>query len=226
VIDILQEFKEHVAKMGKQTRHVILLMHSDNLLTGIRNSLRDPDLVLPTIISGLTVYFDRSLGANLLYRFERPQYAEIRKAYVTGPKVQVGQEKDMSSVYGAEHLLRMLGMFSALLDWIAWRGLLTDCSAGSELATDGSQLDDGWGEHRVGERLCERTALVRVCFSLSCLTGWLTNDTASLRLSVIGYSSQSIKVRVYSIRISRGRNLFSPLSLIFLLEGFTVLGTG
>ncbi|KAF8550704.1 MRG-domain-containing protein [Imleria badia] len=90
VIEILQEFKEYVAKMGKQT------------------SLRDPDLVLPTIISGLTVYFDRSLGANLLYRFERPQYAEIRKAYVTGPKVQVGQEKDMSSVYGAEHLLRML----------------------------------------------------------------------------------------------------------------------
>lgn len=121
MIEILQEFKEHVAKLGKQTRHVIILVSSDNLLTGVRNSLRDPDLVLPTIISGLTVYFDRSLGANLLYRFERPQYAEIRKAYVTGPKVQVGQEKDMSSVYGAEHLLRMLGMFSALLDWNAWR---------------------------------------------------------------------------------------------------------
>ncbi|KIJ67400.1 hypothetical protein HYDPIDRAFT_173943 [Hydnomerulius pinastri MD-312] len=90
VVEILQEFKEHVIKMGKQT------------------SLRDPDLVLPTIISGLTVYFDRSLGANLLYRFERPQYAEIRKAYVTGPKVQVGQEKDMSAIYGGEHFLRML----------------------------------------------------------------------------------------------------------------------
>jgi len=128
--------------------------------------LRDPDLVLPTIISGLTVYFDRSLGANLLYRFERPQYAEMRKAYVTGPKVQVGQEKDMSSIYGAEHLLRMLGMFSTVFDWIAWRGFLTDCS--SEFATDGGRLDDGWGEHRVGERLCERAALVRACLSLSC----------------------------------------------------------
>ncbi|KAF8452049.1 MRG domain-containing protein [Boletus edulis BED1] len=84
------QFKEHVAKMGKQT------------------SLRDPDLVLPTIISGLTVYFDRSLGANLLYPFERPQYVEIRKTYVTGPTVKVGQEKDMSSIYAAEHLLRML----------------------------------------------------------------------------------------------------------------------
>ncbi|KAF9221057.1 MRG-domain-containing protein [Gyrodon lividus] len=90
VVEILQEFKEYIMRMGKQT------------------NLRDPDLVLPTIISGLTVYFDRSLGANLLYRFERPQYAEIRKAYVTGPKVQVGQEKDMSAIYGAEHLSRML----------------------------------------------------------------------------------------------------------------------
>jgi mortality factor 4-like protein 1 len=73
------------------------------------SSLREPELVLPTIISGLQVYFDRSLGANLLYRFERPQYAEIRKQYVTGPKVLVGKEKDMSAIYGAEHLLRMLG---------------------------------------------------------------------------------------------------------------------
>lgn len=90
VVDILQEFKDHVLGLGKGT------------------TLREPELVLPTIISGLQVYFDRSLGANLLYRFERPQYAEIRKQYVTGPKVQVGQEKDMSAIYGAEHLLRML----------------------------------------------------------------------------------------------------------------------
>lgn len=73
------------------------------------NSLRDPELVVPTIVSGLQVYFDRSLGANLLYRFERPQYAAIRKQYVTGPKVLVGKEKEMKAVYGAEHLLRMLG---------------------------------------------------------------------------------------------------------------------
>jgi hypothetical protein len=72
-------------------------------------SLKDPDTILPTIISGLQIYFDRSLGSNLLYRFERPQYAEVRKKYVTGPKVQLGQEKEMSSIYGAEHLLRMLG---------------------------------------------------------------------------------------------------------------------
>jgi len=69
---------------------------------------------LPTIVSGLKCYFDRSLGANLLYRFERQQYADVRKQYITGPKVIVGQEKAMSAVYGAEHLLRMIGMLSFL----------------------------------------------------------------------------------------------------------------
>ena len=71
--------------------------------------LKDPKVLMPTIVAGLQTYFDRALGANLLYRFERPQYAEIRKKYVTGPTVQVGQEKEMSAIYGAEHFLRMLG---------------------------------------------------------------------------------------------------------------------
>lgn len=73
--------------------------------------LRDPKTLLPTIIAGLQTYFDRALGANLLYRFERPQYSEMRKQYVTGQKVIIGQEKEMSGVYGAEHLLRMLGAY-------------------------------------------------------------------------------------------------------------------
>ncbi|KAG5634164.1 hypothetical protein H0H81_003101 [Sphagnurus paluster] len=79
--------------------------------------LRDPELLIPTIISGLTVYFDRSLGANLLYRFERPQFAEMRRLHKTGQHVVPGQEKEPSAVYGAEHLLRMLvslpGMISS-----------------------------------------------------------------------------------------------------------------
>lgn len=81
----------------------------DVRLTSTPSSVRDPKVLLPTIIAGFQTYFDRALGANLLYRFERPQYAEIRRQYITGPKVIVGQEKEMSSIYGAEHLLRMLG---------------------------------------------------------------------------------------------------------------------
>jgi len=89
VAEILHDFQEFVLSQGN-------------------SELRDPTVLLPTVISGLQVYFDRSLGANLLYRFERPQYAEIRKRFVTGPNVKVGTEKEMSAVYGAEHLLRMI----------------------------------------------------------------------------------------------------------------------
>jgi mortality factor 4-like protein 1 len=66
--------------------------------------------MLPTIISGIQCYFDKALGSNLLYRFERLQYSDIRKRYWTGQDVVVGvTEKEMSCIYGAEHLLRMLG---------------------------------------------------------------------------------------------------------------------
>jgi hypothetical protein len=109
------------------------------------------------VISGLQVYFDKSLGANLLYRFERPQYAEIRKRYITGPKVIIGQEKEMSAIYGAEHLLRMLGMFS--------RPSCAACVATdlrvSEPPTDGNYVLNGPRICELVERLCERTTLVR-----------------------------------------------------------------
>lgn len=86
----------------------LLQEYSKYVLT-LEKSPLQPQTLLPTIISGLQLYFDRSIGANLLYRFERPQYAEVRKMYVTGLHVELGQEKDMSAVYGAEHLLRMIG---------------------------------------------------------------------------------------------------------------------
>ncbi|PPQ71165.1 hypothetical protein CVT26_011026 [Gymnopilus dilepis] len=70
--------------------------------------LKEPKLVIQTVIDGLTVYFDRALGSNLLYRFERIQYAGVRKEHWTGQHVVIGTEKEMSFIYGAEHLLRML----------------------------------------------------------------------------------------------------------------------
>ncbi|KAI0808081.1 MRG-domain-containing protein [Fomes fomentarius] len=90
VVELLEEFKQYVLSQASSTQ------------------LKDPQVLLPTIVAGLQTYFDRALGANLLYRFERPQYAEVRKRYVNGPTVQVGQEKEMSAIYGAEHFLRML----------------------------------------------------------------------------------------------------------------------
>ena len=56
--------------------------------------------LLSEIISGITLYFDKALGNNLLYRFERAQYVEQKRA---------NTDKPMSEVYGAEHLLRLFG---------------------------------------------------------------------------------------------------------------------
>ncbi len=104
-------------------------------------SLRDPQVVLPTIVSGLQVYFDKALGSNLLYRFERPQYADIRKRYVTGPTVQVSQEREMSSIYGAEHLLRMIGPSP-----LSSGAEPTANSGASEFTSDGGRVYHGPGE--------------------------------------------------------------------------------
>ncbi|KAJ3860899.1 MRG-domain-containing protein [Lentinula novae-zelandiae] len=71
-------------------------------------SLPTPALLTHTICSGLQIYFDRSCGMSLLYRFERHQYAEVRKKYITGPQVKESSDIEMSSIYGGEHLLRML----------------------------------------------------------------------------------------------------------------------
>ncbi|KIY48324.1 MRG-domain-containing protein [Fistulina hepatica ATCC 64428] len=89
VEQILAEFEEYVKK--EQPSH-----------------LREPTVLISSITSGLQIYFDRALGSNLLYRFERPQYATVRERYITGQQVIIGQEREMSAVYGAEHLLRMI----------------------------------------------------------------------------------------------------------------------
>lgn len=54
--------------------------------------------ILEEILAGIRLYFDRSLGNILLYRFERQQYLDIRRQH---PK------KEASEIYGAEHLIRL-----------------------------------------------------------------------------------------------------------------------
>lgn len=83
--------------------------------------------VLSEILAGLRLYFDKSLAQNLLYRFEREQYVQMRKQH--GPKAREDEPKpvrrgrasqqeapvnaagqldlEASDMYGAEHLLRL-----------------------------------------------------------------------------------------------------------------------
>ena len=48
-------------------------------LNNHRPSLTEPNLILPTIISGRLCYFDRACGPNLIFANEWAQFAEVRK---------------------------------------------------------------------------------------------------------------------------------------------------
>lgn len=73
------------------------------------------DDLLSEIITGLKSYFDKSLGNILLYRFERQQYTDLKRQ---------NSELVPSDVYGAEHLLRLFGMwffFTVYFVWQLWK---------------------------------------------------------------------------------------------------------
>lgn len=56
------------------------------------------------ILNGIRCYFDKSLPAMLLYKSERKQYEEA-----------ITDQVSPSSVYGAEHLLRLFGKLSLII---------------------------------------------------------------------------------------------------------------
>ncbi|KAI8878313.1 MRG-domain-containing protein [Backusella circina FSU 941] len=58
------------------------------------------------VLHGLYNYFNKTLGTLLLYRFERHQYANIRRQY---------PDKELVELYGAEHLLRLFVQIPSLI---------------------------------------------------------------------------------------------------------------
>ncbi|KAJ3199024.1 Esa1p-associated factor [Entophlyctis luteolus] len=83
----------------------ILKLFKEAALKNAQNNMLQED-ILEELINGLKTYFDKALGNILLYRFERHQYVELKKKFVN---------KDMSEVYGAEHLLRLFVQLPQLI---------------------------------------------------------------------------------------------------------------
>jgi mortality factor 4-like protein 1 len=62
--------------------------------------------LLEEVVVGAKEYFERSLGKLLLYRFERQQYSELHQSWQAS-----GEKTGPGDVYGAEHLVRMIGQY-------------------------------------------------------------------------------------------------------------------
>lgn len=84
----------------------------DDLLRKFRQSLGKKSTIeseiLDEFLSGMAIYFNKSLGNILLYRFERQQYLEVTK----NPELK---DLPLSEVYGPEHLLRLMVSLPALI---------------------------------------------------------------------------------------------------------------
>ena len=97
----------------------ILDTYYDEELEKRRAGSADGD-ILEEVIQGLKEYFDKCLGTILLYRFERQQYFDVKKALNGELKEPIPDEwrelkgKGVADVYGAEHLARLFGELMSL----------------------------------------------------------------------------------------------------------------
>ncbi|KAL7642446.1 UNVERIFIED_CONTAM: hypothetical protein RMT77_007007 [Armadillidium vulgare] len=74
--------------------------------TNTKTSTPNKESAVQEVVAGLREYFNVMIGTQLLYKFERPQYAEILKENIN---------KQMSGIYGFIHLTRLFVRLGQML---------------------------------------------------------------------------------------------------------------
>ena len=101
--------QKQLVPLPKPGEKSIKTLLNDYILSKKKGSSSDAKLSQPEeVIKGIAEYFDVVLGTQLLYKFERPQYADLMKEF---------PEKPMSEIYGAEHLLRLFVKMGGMLSY-------------------------------------------------------------------------------------------------------------
>lgn len=75
-----------------------------------KSTTQNKEVALTDVTTGLISYFNVMLGSQLLYKSERPQYAEILQQHPNVP---------MANLYGAFHLLRLFVRLGPMLSFTA-----------------------------------------------------------------------------------------------------------